>query len=169
MIERGGVKVKDILGRKNPWAPSTCSRQYCMICSSMDKKEGTPTTCSQEGVCYMISCDQCKAAGVVTRYYGESSRTPYLRGKEHLKGQAKKLEENPLAKHDALHHQDTACSYSMRILRHHKAPLGRQVHESVCSQPGDPALPPAKSKPGKIVFGSSDIQYLPKLDLDIPQ
>ena len=131
IVERGGKKVKDILGKKDPWAPSTCFRPDCMVCNSTDKKLGTPTTCKQEGVCYQISCDRCKEKGITAHYFGESSRTPFLRGREHLKGQSKKLEENPLAKHDFLHHNDQKGPYSMTVLRRHKAPLGRQVQEAV--------------------------------------
>ena len=82
-IERGGIKVKDILGRKDPWAPKSCGRQDCMVCLSTIKKEGVPTTCFQENVCYLISCDLCRSKGVVVNYYGESTskgviiRTPF--------------------------------------------------------------------------------------------
>ena len=69
--------------------------------------------------------------GVSAHYYGESARTPFLRGREHLRGQAKGLEENPMAKHDSVHHPDLRGSYSMKVLRRHKAPLGHQVQEAV--------------------------------------
>ena len=129
-MERGGVKIKDVLGRKDPWAATSCRRDDCMGCNSTTKKEGTPSTCNQEGVCYQISCDRCKQNNISAEYYGESARTTYLRGREHLKGQEKGAEDNPLNKHDHLHHQGVRGTYSMKVLRRHNAPLGRQIHEA---------------------------------------
>ena len=34
VVERGGKKLIDILGRKDPWAPQNCGRSECLICSS---------------------------------------------------------------------------------------------------------------------------------------
>ena len=130
IIERGGCKVKDILGKKDPWASTGCGRQDCMVCLSKGRKQDTPTTCSQENICYEISCDMCLDMGVAAKYYGESARTPYLRGREHLQGQARQHEDNPLMKHDQLHHHGVHSSYSMKVLRKHKAPLARQVQEA---------------------------------------
>ena len=71
------------------------------------------------------------------KYYEESSRTGYLHGREHSHGQANKLEDNPLWKHDEVHHLGVQGSYSMCILRKHSKPLSRQMHEATeieCSE-----------------------------------
>ena len=94
------------------------------------KKEGSPATCQQECICYVLSCDRCHVGGVSARYYGESARTPYLCGREHLRGQAACRDENPLWKHDSVHHLGVKGTYSMRVLRRHKVPLSRQLHEA---------------------------------------
>ena len=75
------------------------------MCCSKHKKKGATKACDQENVCYVICCDQCKEAGIEAKYYGESSRTGFLRGREHSRGQASRNEDNPLTKHDMLHHQ----------------------------------------------------------------
>ena len=121
----------ELLSRKNPWAPDCCEKDDCLVCSSTDKKEGKATPCSLEGICYVISCTRCKAANVDARYFGESARTAYLRGKEHAKGQEKNLEDNPLHKHNVVHHQGEKGQYNMSVLRQHKKPLGRQIQEAV--------------------------------------
>ena len=95
------------------------------------KKDKTLATCGKESVCYQISCDRCRETGIAADYYGESSRTPYLRGQEHLKGQALRHEDNPLHKHDSIHHLGNKGTYSMKVLRTHKQPLSRQVQEAV--------------------------------------
>ena len=44
--------------------------------------------------------------------------------------QARRLEDNPLTKHDAIHHNGTQANYSMRVLRRHKVPLAHQIQEA---------------------------------------
>ena len=61
--------------------------------------------CGHESICYVVCCDRCKDVKVESCYYGESARTAYLRGREHLHGQAKGAEDNPLSKHDDIHHE----------------------------------------------------------------
>ena len=131
IIERGGRKIKDILGRKDPWAPKTCARLDCMICmSTAIRRKGLPLLAFKKMFVMSLRCDRCKSRNVTANYYGESSRTPYLRGREHLQGQLKANEDNPLAKHDMVHHGGVLGPYSMKVIRKHKAPLARQLHES---------------------------------------
>ena len=130
IIERGGKKLKDLLGKKDLWATTDCNKLDCMICTSQTKKDGSTATCNLESICYQISCDQCKQAGVSADYFGESSRTCYLRGQEHLRGQALKLDDNPLFKHDTIHHSGSRGTYSMRVLRQHPRTLSRQIQEA---------------------------------------
>ena len=68
--------------------------------------------------------------GKTADYYGESSRTAYQRGQEHLGGQTKKLDDNPFNKHDFIHHGGHKGAYSMVVLRSHKHPLSRQIQEA---------------------------------------
>ena len=122
IVERGGRRLKDILGKKDPWAPASCLRSDCMMCQSASKKKDSVKTCHKESVVYLISCDRCKINKVKAHYVGESSRTGYLRGKEHYQGQQSQREENALCKHDWAHHQGAVGSYSMELLRkHHKS------------------------------------------------
>ena len=130
VVERGGAKLMDLMGRKDPWSPTNCCREDCMTCKSKDKKEGSPMTCQKESVCYMLSCDRCKAKGCKAEYCGESARTTYLRGLEHSQDHQKSLEDNALHKHDVLHHAGEVGTYSMRVLRQHRKPLARQMQEA---------------------------------------
>ena len=116
VIERGGSKLQDLMWKKDPWSRTTCGKADCLICCSKSKKEGTAMACRVESVCYVLSCDRCLEGGVKAEYYGESARTGYLRGQEHAQG-----------------------PYSMSILRRHKTPLARQMHEATeieCSKAG---------------------------------
>ena len=96
--------------------------------------KGKPSACGKESLVYMISCNNCAEVDVTAHYYGESSRTGYIRGKEHHQGHMSKAETNPLAKHDAAHHGGTQSEYSMRVVRTHRKALERQIHEATCIQ-----------------------------------
>ena len=39
--------------------------------------------CTTEGLTYVIECMTCRKRGIKRTYVGESSRSPYQRGKEH--------------------------------------------------------------------------------------
>ena len=41
IVERGGSKLMDQLGKKDPWANTSCNKSDCMICQSKCKKKGT--------------------------------------------------------------------------------------------------------------------------------
>ena len=104
MVERGGRKLKDVLTVKDPWTSGPCGRGDCLVCvgDPRDKKKDKPQpgSCRRESVVYMLTCRSCKDKGLLSCYYGESSRTAYLRGKEHGRGQELKNKDNALAKHD---------------------------------------------------------------------
>ena len=63
VVERGSQRLMDLLGKKDPWAKSSCMRPDCMTCSSANKKKGSSMSCGQESICYLISCDRCHSRG----------------------------------------------------------------------------------------------------------
>ena len=79
----------------------------------------------------MITCRECQLAQVRADYTGETSRTAYLRGKEHIEGLNNKNPENALWKHCVQHHGEQTVEFSMKVLRSHRSPLTRQIQESV--------------------------------------
>ena len=129
MVERGGTTLKDILCKNNPWAAEGCGRgQDCFPCRGEAGKCGR---CQQEGIVYRITCEECKTRGICSEYIGESSRTAYLRGGEHLADLETKNTKSPLWKHCVEHHDRAVVNFSMRVIRGHRTALTRQVHESV--------------------------------------
>ena len=74
-----------------------------MICPW--SKEGSGGECRREGLVYQITCLKCKGEGVLAQYWGETARTAFERGEEHLEGLAAKYEKNSLWKHSQIHHQ----------------------------------------------------------------
>ena len=88
--------------------------------------------CRQEGVVYQITCLRCKGEGTLAEYWGETARTAYERGEEHLSGMVARQEKNSLWKHSYIHHQGNLerGDLQLRVVEKHCSPLHRQVHET---------------------------------------
>ena len=100
----------------------------------MKDEEGKGGSCEKESVVYCIDCKRCKEEeGKIAEYWGETARTAFLRGEEHIKGLKEKKEDNSLWKHSALFHEGTLQERElrMRMMESHKSPLKRQVQEGV--------------------------------------
>ena len=69
----------------------------------------------------------------MAEYWGETARTAFERGEEHLVGMESRQEKNSLWKHSYLHHQGELVreDLQMNIIEKHKSPLNRQIHEGV--------------------------------------
>ena len=80
---------------------------------------------------YRIRCQECASRGVCSEYLGESSRTGFLRGGEHLDDLKSRCLKSPLWKHCLEQHDGKEVTFKMEIVRKHKSPLTRQIHESV--------------------------------------
>ena len=100
--------------------------------SNMDAKRKVGG-CRKEGITYSITCYTCQKSGKVAKYLGETSRTCYLKGIEHMEGRAACKEDNPLYKHDQLYHQihQDGGEYYMEMDRQFLRPLQRQTREMV--------------------------------------
>ena len=78
----------------------------------------------------------------MTKYIGETSRSVYKRTLEHMDGLRKahrKAEmptevnerNNPLYKHQIIHHRDTTPEYWVRVINTHQTAMPRQIEEAV--------------------------------------
>ena len=62
------------------------AKEGCLILPRPGKEEmKAAPKCTSEGAGYMIECWTCRKEGKKAAYVGETSRSPYQRGKEHLK------------------------------------------------------------------------------------
>ena len=89
-LEELGPTVASKLIKKEP-DPQPCGRQNCLPCKT---KAGV---CQRQGCLYKLVCNICtrEAREKQILYIGESSRTPYDRGAEHLKLMEKEDRESP--------------------------------------------------------------------------
>ena len=124
-IETTGRTLESSLVVKDPWSGS-CHRDNCFPCIS-----GRTGQCQKQNVTYRIDCQLCKLEGKVATYFGETARTMYDRGSEHLSGLVSGNPDNVLVQHMEEEHQGTEPEFTMKLVKSHRSPLYRQVHEGV--------------------------------------
>ena len=85
-----------------------------------------------QGVIYSITCMRCKEKEVSTQYWGESARTGFDRGVEHLKGLQNQDPNSVLWEHHHEHHGDQETpEFKMKVEQVHKSTLSRQAAEGL--------------------------------------
>ena len=130
IVEKGGVQLKRQLQKSNPFQPDNCGRHDCLVCTS-----GGKGPCREYGVNYSITCEECEMVDNRERIYiGETSRTPYTRGREHLEDLRHKREKSVLWKHCQKFHQseDQGRRFRMDITgTYRNDAMLRQVGEAV--------------------------------------
>ena len=128
-VEMSGTKLKDSLSNRNPWGGRPCQRDDCWACCSVTA--GKDSRCHTEGVTYSISCSGCKETGTTTEYTGETSRSLYQRGREHLKMLQKRDQNSVLWEHCSEEHNDEIQEFKIRVIQIYKTAFSRQVSEGV--------------------------------------
>ena len=151
VIERGGDKLGNLLGRNDPWAAErACSDKGCWVCTSRTwlreqrkaaKKEGLEMPpgilesrsgqCRREGSTYGLQCMDCVLAGRRTQYQGESSRSTRERTAEHARDLRQGTVASPLVMHTLEEHGGTRPHFIAVINSIDPKPLYRVVRESV--------------------------------------
>ena len=132
VVERGGRKLKDVLGGGDPWEGARCERDGCLPCKGRDE-DRVGISCQKENVTYTIRCTECAKGGITAIYWGETARNGFKRGGEHCEGLYKELEKAPLWRHARMFHegQKNVDWYRMKVERSHRTPLVRQLDEGV--------------------------------------
>ena len=85
----------------------------------------------KQGITYRIDCVLCKEEEKVVTYFGESARTMYDRGAEHLSAMRAGDPESVLVQHQEECHPNKEPEYAMKMVKTHRRPLYRQIHESI--------------------------------------
>ena len=126
MVPRGGIAIKDLLCNKNPWSSEGCGRDNCFVCRSK------PGRCQREGAVYTLTCEECGMRGIQACYFGELSRSSFLRGLDHQTTLKNKDDSSSLWKHSVEHHNAREdVVYTMKVIRNQPTALTRQIEESV--------------------------------------
>ena len=89
VVERVGCTIKDLLQRSNPFGVRDCERNNCLIYA-----QGDNVDCRTRGCVYEFMCEECKRL-----YRGQTGRSIYERGQEHLDAWEERDDECPLQRH----------------------------------------------------------------------
>ena len=129
IVEDGGVKMKNMLGKKDPFPSIKCDKKVCIVCESKISKN--QTSCNTNNIGYQLACDTCRERGIEQVYEGESSRSARIRGGEHYRDWKYSKSTGVLYKHKQNDHQNEEMKISMKIIKKFKDPLTRQANEAV--------------------------------------
>ena len=127
IVERNGDQLRRILCQKNPFTLPCSRKDTCMVCWGKGSKEGGSVgQCRRRNLDYKLTCDFCSIRNAkegvkdddktVAHYYGEVSRSAAERSAEHVLGNKKKHEDNPIYKHKVLHHpEEEEITFTMSL------------------------------------------------------
>ena len=131
IVEGGGVMMKNIMVKKNPFPNSKCEKKKCLICDSNVSGKTPCSPCNSHNVGYILICDTCRDRGKKKIYEGETARSARVRGAEHLSGFNNDRVDNALYKHKHNDHEHEEMKFSMEITKRFKDPLSRQANEAI--------------------------------------
>ena len=123
-VEEMGRTIREMVVRKDP-DPKHCGRSNCFTCKEK------PGACMRAGIVYRITCMTCKQGGQDTVYIGESARTSWDRGVEHLYALEKGNLESPLVEHAEEDHPQAPRDFKMEVLQFTSRNLIRQATEAM--------------------------------------
>ena len=129
IVEKAGMKLENILVKKNPFKKTKCEEKSCVLCKNTSKEQ--TVFCNSNNVGYRWICTTCKDKNVTMVYEGESSRSARLRGGEHMRGLKNKNINNVLYKHKLLEHKMEEPKFLMEITGVFQDALSRQANEAI--------------------------------------
>ena len=154
IVERTGTKIQDLLTRSNPWKGHDCQRENCLLCFTKLRTENNKTQdCHQRNIVYETRCLTCQEQEIdriqnleipekertelknkikLFKYIGESSRSSFERGWEHLNDLKSLSNKSHMLKHILIEHQEQEMSeikFGMKILKTCRTSFERQIYE----------------------------------------
>jgi hypothetical protein len=126
IIERAGKELISLL--PGIQEDKKCEKTDCIVHINGGKGD-----CRKENVVYTGQCCICSRNGVSSMYIGETSRSTYFRGRQHLKSIQQPLQNshNAFSKHLIEHHPNQPGEFTVNVVQSYKNPLERQVAEGV--------------------------------------
>ena len=125
IVEGGGVKLKNLLFKPDPFPKEKCDKVDC----DMRDCKGR---CYQGHVNYSIVCNSCRENDDKIRkvYMGESSRGCYVRGRQHRDDY--KNRKGFMWDHDLKEHGGTSdVRFEMELVAKDRDPMRRVIRESI--------------------------------------
>ena len=157
IVEKSGNKLEDILTKKDPWRGADCGRANCFLCNTkLITEKDKNKDCTKRNIVYEIRCLTCETnekeriAEIcgddekkkeemesnmkVPKYVGETGRSAYERGYEHLDQLASLNKKSHMLRHMLDQHSESDFSevrWGMFILRYKRTAFDRQIDEAV--------------------------------------
>ena len=155
VVEKPGPALMSGIAVNNPFLPSDCRREDCPQIGAGEECLGK---CGREGVLYKAVCLKCGGEdeedgedvdgdnhGVTAQYIGESSRTLYVRRKQHVSDynfcskrrtgvddkRTSFMWDHNVAAHGGDLNMDPMKDFQFSVISTYKDPLTRQVTEAV--------------------------------------
>ena len=129
IVEKGGVKLRQILAKPDPFPKRPCDEPTCPLCKKSEfisEVSATKIPCDTQSIGYRWTCIHCKHT-----YEGESGRSARTRTKEHVSSIRRGNPANPMVKHNITMHPNAKPLFGIKILGAFKDPLSRQAEEGV--------------------------------------
>ena len=160
IVERSGMKIIDLLHKSDPWEGKDCERQGCILCKTKQKTgKYMGQDCHRRCIVYETWCLTCESRERraieenddydeetrkrklrevrLHKYVGESSRSLYERGLEHLRDLEEMKKDSHMLKHYFDKHSEEKLEemeFGGRILDKPRSAFNRQISESVTIQ-----------------------------------
>ena len=144
VVERAGKSLTSMLTKTNPWGGNDCGRNGCLQCQTKsDTGKNLHQSCSNRSIVYETWCADCLAkmedplggeGGGVYKYIGETAKSAYERGANHLYDRKNLDLGSHMLKHALAHHRDqdpNLVKFHMKVLSYHKSYFERQINEAV--------------------------------------
>jgi hypothetical protein len=163
IVERGGRRLEDLLHMSDPWEGKLCERPKCLPCKTKSETgQFSNQSCHKHSVVYetwCVTCDLGEMTGLIdgddeivegsmqqnrietekkmAKYIGETARSTYKRGFEHLSDLLNLSQKSHMLGHYVKSHMGEdfgKMRFQMRTLRITKTAFERQVLKSVLIQ-----------------------------------
>ena len=121
-----------VSNQKNPWKQINCKRENCLLCQ--DSKGGSEGACWRSNITYNIDCQKCSKDNVSSTYIGESAKSAFSRGENHLQGLRKQDPNNVLWEHALSQHNGEKLDkedFKMKVIGQFRTGLPSQISEAV--------------------------------------
>ena len=111
-----------MLQRSDPFKEKNCRNINCLVCTTVGRGP-----CRNTGISFELVCQVCHH-----QYIGETSRSAYTRGKEHLRALEQREETSVMWRHSCDKHGGDVPSFTMNVTgMFHDDAMLRQITESV--------------------------------------
>ena len=127
-VEKPGMKIINRVSLADPFRRN-CTEDDCLSCKDSD----VYTNCRKFNIGYSLVCKLCEERGITRVYQGESSRSLYLRSKDHVRDLRKENKHSVMDKHIKEEHENEKdkVTFKMKKTGNFKTPLSRIINEGL--------------------------------------